>query len=36
VVVDDLEQIVLGIFEDHEDALAFKDDLDKMDDSGMG
>ena len=31
VVVDDLEEIVLGILEDHEDAFVFKDDLDETD-----
>lgn len=29
--MDDLEEIVLGVFEDHEDAFTFEDDLDKMD-----
>jgi hypothetical protein len=32
VVVDDLKQVVFGIFEDYEDALVFQDDLIGMDD----
>lgn len=35
VVMDDLEEIVFGIFEDHEDALVFEDDLNQFDDIGM-
>jgi hypothetical protein len=31
VVMDDLQEVVLGILEDHEDALVFQDDLDELD-----
>ena len=31
VVMDDLEEIVLGIFEDHEDAFVFEYDFDEAD-----
>jgi hypothetical protein len=34
-MVDDLEQVVFGVFEDHEDAFAFENDLDKMDEGWM-
>ena len=34
-MVDDLEEIVLGVLEDHEDALALENDLDKMDECWM-
>lgn len=30
MVVDDLEEIMLGVFKDHEDAFAFQNDFDKM------
>ena len=36
MVLDYLEQVVLCIFEDHEDALVFEDDLDEMDHVWMG
>ena len=36
VVLDDLEKVMLGIFEDHEDALILEDDLDEIDDVGVG
>jgi hypothetical protein len=29
--MDDLEEIMLGVFEDREDAFTFEDDFDKMD-----
>ena len=32
VVVDDLEEVVFGVLEDHEDALVLEDDLDQLDD----
>ena len=35
MVVDDLEEIMLGVFEDHEYAFAFEDDFDKMDECWM-
>jgi len=31
VVVDDLQQVVLAVLEDHEDAFVFKNDFDKVD-----
>ena len=36
VVMDDLEQVVFGVLEHHEDALVLKDDLDQVDEIGMG
>ena len=36
VVVDDLQQVVLAVLEDHEDTFLFEDDLYKMDDVGVG
>jgi hypothetical protein len=35
VVVDDLEEVVLGVLEDHEDALVLEDDFDELDDVGV-
>ena len=35
MVVDDLEQVVFGVFENHEDAFAFEDDFDQMDEGWM-
>ena len=35
MVVNDLEKVVFGIFEDHENAFRLQDDLDKMDDGFM-
>ena len=35
VMMDDLQQIVLGIFKHHEDAFVFEDDFDEADDIHM-
>lgn len=35
VVVDDLEEVMLGIFEDHEDAFVFEYDFFQLDDVGV-
>mgnify|MGYP005989068821 CR=1 FL=1 len=35
VVMDDLEQVVLGVVEYHKDALVFEDDLDETNDIGV-
>ncbi len=32
VVMDDLQEVMLGVFEDHKDAFVFQDDLDKAND----
>lgn len=36
VVVDDLEEVVFAVFEDHEDAFFFEDDLDEVDEVRVG
>lgn len=36
VPVYDLQEIMLGVFEDHEDALGFQDNLDQMNDVLVG
>ena len=36
MVVGDLEEIVLGVFKDHEDAFALEDDFDEVDEGWMG
>jgi hypothetical protein len=35
VVMDDLQEIMLGVFKDHEDAFVFQDDLMEFDDINM-
>jgi len=35
VVMDDLEQVVFGVFKHHEDAFTFENDFDKMDEGWM-
>ena len=35
-MVDDLEQVMLGVLENHEDAFVFENDLDQIDDVWVG